>query len=116
VRKTRRPGEEEKILDRGEKMEGKIHLRNLLTISQLAEQLQLSVGTIYYWVHRREIPVIRVGKHLRFDLSAVIEHFKDLTRLKERSPGLDLRKVVDEKHDRSLTTRDPDYAEFRGKE
>ena len=90
-------------------------MRSLLTIGQLAEQLQLSVGTIYYWVHRREIPVIRVGKHLRFELVAVLEHFKDLTRLKERAPGLPLRKMVNGQ-DRSLTTRDPEHAEFRGKE
>lgn len=90
-------------------MEGKSHLGNLLTVNQLAEHLQLSVGTIYYWVHRREIPVIRVGKHLRFDLGAVLGHFKDLTRIKERSAGTSLRKVLDG-NDRSLTIRDSDHA------
>lgn len=83
-------------------------MRSLLTIGQLAEQLQLSVGTIYYWVHRREIPVIRVGKHLRFDLAVVLEHFKELTRMKERSPSLNLRRVVNKTHDCSLKIQDSD--------
>lgn len=63
----------------GNKMDSKNELSVLLTVGQLAKQLQLSVGTIYYWVHRREIPVIRIGKHLRFDLCAVLGYFKDLT-------------------------------------
>lgn len=60
--------------------------------------------------------MIRVGKHLRFDLVAVLEHFKELTRLKERSPSLNLRQVVNKTHDRSLTTEDSDHAELRRKE
>jgi excisionase family DNA binding protein len=87
----------------------------LLTIGQLAERLQLSAGTIYYWVSRKEIPVIRIGKHLRFDFEAVLVHFKDLSGLSERSSGLGFREVV-KYRGRSLTTQDPDHAESRRKD
>ncbi len=51
----------------------------LLTVGQLAEQLQVPVATIYYWVHRNEIPHMKVGRHLRFDIVAVLKHFNATT-------------------------------------
>lgn len=94
--------------------------QELLTPMQLAERLQLGIGTIYYWVHLRAIPFIRVGKHLRFDLKAVLRHFTEVTKARiEAASGAasrPLRKVVTEASNRSLTTRDPDHAAFRRKE
>jgi excisionase family DNA binding protein len=51
----------------------------LLTVKQLAEFLQIPRKTIYRWTSRREIPFIVVGKHRRFILLEVIEHFKRKT-------------------------------------
>lgn len=48
----------------------------LLTIQELSFRLQVSVKTIYYWVHRREIPYLKVGKHLRFNEERVIQCFE----------------------------------------
>ncbi len=91
--------------------------QELLTVTQLAEHLQLGIGTIYYWVHLREIPFIRVGKHLRFDLRVVLRHFAEVTQARvQGAASLPLRKVVTEASNRSLTTRDPDHAAFRRKE
>jgi len=94
---------------------GEATLEGLLTIRQLAERLQLSVGTIYYWVSRREIPVIRVGKHLRFDFAAVLRHFQELSNLSGRGSGLGFRKMIGQQGS-SLTTQDPDHAESRRKD
>lgn len=40
----------------------------LLSVSELADVLQIPVGTIYQWRHRGEGPQgFRVGRHVRFD-------------------------------------------------
>lgn len=49
---------------------------SLLTIQELATHLKVPVKTIYYWVHRREIPYLKVGKHLRFNANHVIQCFE----------------------------------------
>ncbi len=44
------------------------HLPQLLSVQQVAELLQVPVGTLYQWRFRREgPPSIRVGRFLRFD-------------------------------------------------
>lgn len=47
----------------------------LLTVDELSLFLKVSTHTIYYWVSRQEIPVLRLGKHLRFDRERVLAHF-----------------------------------------
>jgi excisionase family DNA binding protein len=42
-----------------------------LTVSQLAERLQLSESTIYGWVDRDSIPFLMAGDLLRFDPNAI---------------------------------------------
>ena len=49
---------------------------DLLTVKQLSEKLQLSELTIYRWVRDSKVPFYRIGKHLRFKLSEVLEHSK----------------------------------------
>jgi excisionase family DNA binding protein len=49
--------------------------QELLTPAELAKQLKVPMGTIYYWVSRREIPVLRLGRHLRFSLDEVMQYF-----------------------------------------
>lgn len=42
-----------------------------LTVTQLAERLQISESTIYGWVDRDSIPFLMAGDLLRFDPSAI---------------------------------------------
>ena len=42
-----------------------------LTVTQLAERLQISESTIYDWVDRDSIPFLMAGDLLRFDPSAI---------------------------------------------
>ncbi|OFZ80664.1 MAG: hypothetical protein A2583_13600 [Bdellovibrionales bacterium RIFOXYD1_FULL_53_11] len=92
----------------------------VLTIEQLAEYLQLSVGTIYYWVHRREIPFLKIGKHLRFNINEVMAHFGTTTRDRLDRGCLILRKRISHSNNGSLTipiyNQDADHAGFRRKE
>lgn len=81
----------------------KFPVTRLLNLVEVAALLSVSPKTIYYWVARSEIPFTRVGRHLRFDASVVVEYFKEKTldsRVPCRSPGSLL-------HDpqRSLATR-----------
>ena len=39
----------------------------LMDISQLSEMLNVKKKTIYDWVHKRQIPYIKLGHLLRFD-------------------------------------------------
>ena len=52
-------------------------LTPLYTIKELADLLRVSPKTIYYWSRRREIPYVKVGRHLRFVPHEVIEFFKE---------------------------------------
>lgn len=52
----------------------------LRTPTEIANLLQVSIKTIYYWVGRNEIPFIKVGRHLRFNIDNVIDHFRLRTR------------------------------------
>lgn len=51
----------------------------LLTIEEMAQELRVSTNTIYYWVHRKEIPYLKIGRHLRFNHDAVIGFFEHQT-------------------------------------
>ena len=42
-----------------------------LTVTQLAERLQISESTIYGWVDRDSIPFLMAGDLLRFDANAI---------------------------------------------
>ena len=60
----------------------------LLTVQVLAEYLGVPVATIYAWRYRRQGPPgFRVGRHLRFRLSAVEEWIDEQMKssLSERS-------------------------------
>ena len=87
----------------------------LLRIEELGEYLNIPVGTIYYWVHLRKIPFIKMGRGLRFDLLEVLRHFNDATE-EFKDPCLGLRDKLKRKKSSSLTTRDADHAGLRRKE
>ncbi len=55
----------------------------ILTIQQLSQALSVPVGTIYYWVSRREIPFVKYGRHLRFDLAEVMQFFREKTVIQQ---------------------------------
>jgi excisionase family DNA binding protein len=47
---------------------------NFMTYGQVATMLGVRRGTIYSWVHRREIPFLRIGRRLvRFSKRRVAE-------------------------------------------
>jgi excisionase family DNA binding protein len=44
----------------------------LMTPIELAEYLQIPIGTLYMWNYRREGPLVhKIGRHLRYRLSEV---------------------------------------------
>jgi excisionase family DNA binding protein len=48
-----------------------VTVQQLMTPTQLAEYLQIEVATLYVWVSRRQIPYLKVGHLLRFDLDEI---------------------------------------------
>lgn len=76
---------------------------NLLKPSQIAEILNVSEKTIYYWVERNEIPFIKVGRHLRFVANDVIRFFSEKTVSKRPYCHAD-RSAVKSGSPRSLTS------------
>lgn len=48
----------------------------LLTVEEIAELFQTSTSTIYRWVHKREIPFVKLGGKLRFSQDEIQEHIK----------------------------------------
>ena len=44
---------------------------NLMTYSDLSNWLSVPVKTLEKWVHRREIPFLKAGRHVRFDREKV---------------------------------------------
>ncbi len=45
--------------------------RRLLTVKDAAAYLSMSEQALYQLVHRRGIPVVRIGRALRFDLDSL---------------------------------------------
>ena len=48
----------------------------LITISELAELLNVTTRTIYNMIYKNKIPFIRIGGSYRFNADEVIEYFK----------------------------------------
>ncbi|MGE4108051.1 MAG: helix-turn-helix domain-containing protein [Bacteriovoracia bacterium] len=77
---------------------------------EIAKLLKVPIGTIYYWVSRREVPFLKIGKHLRFNYLEVLRKF-------ESSSVTCFGDAVHlGSHVRSLKTKDSDHAELRRKE
>lgn len=62
----------------------------LITVEQLAATLGVSKNTIYYWTSRNEVPYLKIGRHLRFNLLKVLAYFEDKTREVSCSSSLEL--------------------------
>jgi len=43
-----------------------IVLREILTIQEVSEYLQIPVSTLYYLAQKRKIPGAKIGRHWRF--------------------------------------------------
>jgi excisionase family DNA binding protein len=95
-------------------METSNNLALLLTPGDLAQHLKVPIATVYYWVHRKEIPFIKVGRHLRFELIEVLQSFRERTEDKGACFGLNLG--LRGKSPRSLTTRVASRADLPRKE
>lgn len=48
----------------------------LLIVEDIAELFQTSTSTIYRWVHKREIPFVKLGGKLRFSPDEIQEYIK----------------------------------------
>jgi putative molybdopterin biosynthesis protein len=51
-------------------------METLLTIKELSEILKINENSIYQMVHKREIPFIKLGGRLRFQLSEIEKYVK----------------------------------------
>lgn len=49
-------------------------MKNLYNIKELSKLLNISTSTIYRWVHRKEIPFVKLGGRLLFE-GAKIQEF-----------------------------------------
>lgn len=61
---------------------------DLLTPQRLAKALDVPLSTVYYWTSRKQIPFIKMGRHVRFNLQQVLEHFETETREQRRACNL----------------------------
>lgn len=48
----------------------------LLTIKEVSNILKISESTLYRWVHKKEIPFVKLGGKLRFSPDAIQEYIK----------------------------------------
>ena len=63
-------------------------MERLLTVEQLANQLQVKPRTIYQWVHEEYIPIIKLGSLVRFSPSKVSHWLTD-----RETPGRKKRRL-----------------------
>lgn len=49
----------------------------LLTINDVSQILKISVSTLYRWVHKKEIPYIKLGGKVRFSDSELQQFIKN---------------------------------------
>lgn len=58
--------------------------KQLVTVSELAEQLQLKERHIYTLAERGDIPCLKAGALLRFNLDEVVEALRQPAKRKRR--------------------------------
>jgi excisionase family DNA binding protein len=57
----------------------------LLDVQEAAAQLRLKPATLYQWAYQRRIPVVKLGRLLRFRLSVIEQLIADADRPALRS-------------------------------
>ena len=81
----------------------------LNTPEELAALLKVPVKTIYYWVYRKQIPYLKVGRHLRFKSEEVIKYFM-ITELQESNSCFGRPDIIRVRANRSLKVRSTNSA------
>jgi excisionase family DNA binding protein len=56
----------------------------LVNIDELAEIIKIPKQTIYWLVHKKRIPHYKMVKSLRFDVAAVLNHYKRSSAASDR--------------------------------
>lgn len=51
-------------------------MKNLYNINDLSKLLKISTSTLYRWVHKKEIPYIKLGGKVRFSDSELQQFIK----------------------------------------
>lgn len=59
----------------------------LLTTRELAEHLAVTESAVKKWVWLRRIPVIHIGRCIRFNLDEVLAHFQQRDGGQTTTPG-----------------------------
>ncbi|MFI5097242.1 MAG: helix-turn-helix domain-containing protein [Candidatus Acidiferrales bacterium] len=59
----------------------------LVTVKEAAQFLSVSVSTLYGWVWQRKIPFVKVGRALRFKMSA-LENFVQANTYEARAEAI----------------------------
>lgn len=80
---------------------------DLLTAGELAEKLKLSKQSIYSYTRKKLIPVIQIGRHFRYDYSAVLNALND--SLADGACTGENRIVDDDSSKRSFKTEETDH-------
>jgi len=56
--------------------------KRFVGIEEMAEYLGLKKGTLYAWIFRREIPYLKIGRLVKFDIMEIEKWLKE-KRVKE---------------------------------
>ena len=51
-------------------------MKNLYNINELSKLLNISTSTLYRWVHKKEIPFVKLGGRLLFEGEKIQEFIK----------------------------------------
>lgn len=51
--------------------------KRFIGIHELAEYIDISSNTLRYWVWRKEIPYLKIGKLLKFDIMKINQWLKE---------------------------------------
>lgn len=51
-------------------------MKNLYNIEETSKFLRISVSTLYRWVHKKEIPFVKLGGKLLFSQEEIQEYIK----------------------------------------
>jgi len=54
--------------------------RRYFTVEQISEYLGISTATVYRWTQLRQIPFLKMGRVLRFDIVAIEKWVKEFRR------------------------------------
>jgi excisionase family DNA binding protein len=89
---------------------------SLLTPRELSDALKVPIATVYYWVSRNEVPFLKVGRHLRFNLSEVIESFEEKALEAKRTCGLSALELDPARSESSLKSKNAGHVDLPRKE